>query len=529
MRPPKQRLPEPVEKWWFNRVVENHDADELRLYLQYRSLTDLVFFARVVLGYDLLGDAYHYYLAWQLERWQKLFKHIEGPRETYKSVLTTSWEIREIIKNPDITIMQVGEDETIAKKALNSVRGQFESNKRLIALFGDFTGSGDWSQERLVVSKRSKHIDNPTVQISSPEITRTGAHPELIVCDDLEGERCYKSDAYNRRVADRDEGYFSALFGMLRKPFGRMLVVNTPWRFDGVCLGRILNEQDGISKLFDSTAIPVRHLGRYIMPHIFSDRRIEELIATFGPANVSVQYDLWPMANSSLRFRPEFMQRALTNTRPRNADGKTLPMNCYVLLDPSGGIKEGNDPAGLVCIGLPPGQEVYILHAEKLRREVGVVCARVLEVADRAIGLTGEGAIGVEANAGLIAYVPELRRLMKLRGGRQYRIETVRPNRTAKSARIAGLIGLYDAGFLKVMGAAMEFARQMQSYGIGEDDLVDAAAYWNDPELHSSRPRIAVEPTPAELAQKKIEDREREILDEVTHGKFNDSVLVGEF
>lgn len=508
---PRRRLPKEQERWWLERIRKHRDAAELRVYLKYRSLTDLVFFGRVVLGYDLLGDPYHYHLAWHLARWPKLFKLLMGGRETYKSVLcNTTWCVREIIKDPNVSIVQGGEDETIARKGLRSISRHFEHNDRLRDLFGDFVSADEWSQERLVVSKRTRFVDNPTVQISSPEITRTGAHPEIIVNDDLEGERCFKSDAYNLKT----KAYFRAQFGMLRKPHGRMLCVNSPWRWDGYCLGEIANRAGGLHQLFDIVAVPIETNGKFVMPEVYDEKRLDDLVIQFGIEHVSMQYRLWPMTGDMRRFDPVMMRANIVTRVPK-------PMHTYLLLDPGGGVKMTNDPSGISIVGMPPGREVYVIHAENVRWDVLQVCRRVLELAK----LAKCKAIAVEANAGLVAYGPTLERLMKESGGERIRVVVVEPAGRAKHARIGHLIGLWDAGLLKVMANALPFIHEMQTYGAGPDNVLDATAYYRDiPGIF--RPTAPVEMTLEEAERAELMRQEQEMMEELLGGPYAQAVLV---
>ena len=497
MRYVAKKLSEAKECWWWKKLTKSGDRQEMTRFLRYKSMTDLVFFCRVILGYDLIGDPWHYYLADRLAReWELL--GMFGPRQTYKSVeCNTGYSMQRILQDPNITIMQVGADEGVARGALEEIKGHFEENQMFRAVFGDWT-SDKWSLDRLIVNKADQSGKDPTVGIGAPGMDRTSKHPKLIIVDDLEA-RGHKKSKVKR---DRAKTYFKELFLLLRRD-GQMLFMNTPWHHAGVCFDVMLNPKEAFYKHFQLVVMPIDHEGTFIMPSVYDRAEIEKLIDLTSEADVSCQYYLWPMGDGDRQFDLDLLEKNRFRNEPD-------PIRKVCILDPAGGDQVQHDYSAIVIMGLDHEKDVYVCDARQVRDTPWEICKLAVELA-RAHGCE---CISPEANNGLIAYGGLLKDYMKQAGGTVLPIRPVKPERRAKSGRIDNLKGLSEQGRLHIKESLRDFRQQLLTYPAGHDDMLDAAAYYRDvPKFRAPRKPKTFSDEQLEAQAKR--DKDRRFVDEV--------------
>lgn len=167
--------------------------------LRDKGLSDLYFFASVILGYGdkvPMREEAHKLLCRVVERktgvpaldnaWVRKF---EMPRGTGKTtVITKAYVIQRICRQPDIAIMLVNEKEQMAMAILSEIKGQFESNTLLRTLYPEVIPDNfketTWSATAITVN-RPEGRNEPTVFVTGVGGTRTGMHPDLIFIDDM--------------------------------------------------------------------------------------------------------------------------------------------------------------------------------------------------------------------------------------------------------------------------------------------------------------------------------------------------------
>lgn len=166
--------------------------------LRKRSISDLYYFADVVLGY---GDKIpmrpnvHLLLCRFIEKRTgsplldtARYRKIEMPRETGKSSLLRAYIIQRICANRDISILLINEKELLAKDFLGDIKFQFENNDLLRALFPELIppdlNDTIWSATRIVVQRTTGRPD-PTLDTAGVGAALAGKHPDLIICDDM--------------------------------------------------------------------------------------------------------------------------------------------------------------------------------------------------------------------------------------------------------------------------------------------------------------------------------------------------------
>jgi hypothetical protein len=175
---------------------------------------------------------------------QKLV-HLEMPRFTYKTSITCEGlVIGAIVRNPNINILIVCADHRNAKKRIIGAKYHLTKNEAFIDAYGDgwkpdFQEAA-WSSNMITVAKRTKGaLREATVETTSVGIDSTGAHFDLIICDDI------VNDKNTVTVEQRDQ-----VFGFMKKllmqlnPGGTLIVLGTRWHIDDA-YGRIIKEDEG--------------------------------------------------------------------------------------------------------------------------------------------------------------------------------------------------------------------------------------------------------------------------------------------
>jgi hypothetical protein len=112
-------------------------------------------------------------------------KLINMPRGTYKSTILCCYALREIVKDPNITVLYASETYANSKEYLGWVRSQMESNVSLIKQFGPFVRKSEWRQEKFTVAARTNLVHKESSMAAAGiDVTKTGTHYDLVIVDD---------------------------------------------------------------------------------------------------------------------------------------------------------------------------------------------------------------------------------------------------------------------------------------------------------------------------------------------------------
>lgn len=189
-------------------ALPQSEVDELR----YKAQNSLYFLSVGILRYQDVNPFTHgefcqfvqgkHYLCQNPDGSQKLRRLGLMPRGHLKSTLATVADsVRLALCDPDdARILIASETATLAEKFLLEIKGHFEGNQLLRALFPEllpprFSGPGvQWSSTQATVNRKTKHKD-PTWQAVGVGGALTGGHFTRIKCDDLIGFDAIRSPA----------------------------------------------------------------------------------------------------------------------------------------------------------------------------------------------------------------------------------------------------------------------------------------------------------------------------------------------
>ena len=117
------------------------------------------------------------------------YRKVMMPRETGKTtILTQAYVTQLLCGNRELSIMIANEKEQNAKDFLYAIKQQFEVNALLRALFPevlplDFNDTV-WSASRIILNREFARKE-PSVFVIGVGGTVTGAHPDIIIVDDM--------------------------------------------------------------------------------------------------------------------------------------------------------------------------------------------------------------------------------------------------------------------------------------------------------------------------------------------------------
>ncbi len=216
------------------KVLEKQKSDVFREQMRRRGLTDLIYLSEEILGAWNLGKIH--------DEWAKILDDFWKDKDSdlmlflvsrgflKSSIITCNWVIQRILENPNIRILITNEKEDNAKKFLGIIRDNFENNKLLRYVYGDFTSKKKrWTDQEFTVSNRTKSLKEPTVMIGSIDKSPVSLHVDLIIEDDLQS----RSNVQSKAQIDKVWQYHRDLLSLL-EPGGKRIIVGTKWNFGDI-------------------------------------------------------------------------------------------------------------------------------------------------------------------------------------------------------------------------------------------------------------------------------------------------------
>ena len=293
-------------------------------------------------------------------KWKKRKKLILLPRGSLKSTLVTqALSIWEIIKNPNIRILIASENLGNAIKYLGYIKGQFESNIKLKEIFGDYVSKTGWTEESILVSKRTLNLREPTVSTAGVEMTRVGMHYDLIIVDDPMSHNNTQTKESIAKVIDWYRGLLSIL-----EPTGRLIVIGTRWH-DADLYGHIIEEEEEIANAngqgeFDTMVRKaIQDDGTLFFPDILNKEFLDSQMRTQTPYFFSMQYQNDPIPQDTAVFKKDY----LVYYDSDSIKGKNL--NVFMAIDPAISEVETADYSAIVVVGVDEFNQLYILDVDR--------------------------------------------------------------------------------------------------------------------------------------------------------------------
>jgi predicted phage terminase large subunit-like protein len=447
--------------------------DLLREQKKEKALSDLFYFGKYVLGYDFEEQPHRSYCN-DLQNSERLSKLNLEPRGIFKTTITIAYVIWKIIKDPNIRVMIDCEDLSLSKSILSEIKTHFESNGELRILFGDFVGTKKWTEVQIIVGKRTKNRKDPTINTSSIEVNRTGAHIDLLIEDDLHS----KFNSQTPEQIDKVEEHWRLNQSIL-DPGGEEVINGTRYAVKDL-YGRIIEKEKarrkGGRRKFHIRVKDAETSGpngglyfptRLTLDYL-EDKKLEQ-----GSYVYACQYKNNPVDPSAIKFKPHWIQFY----------GRYAPDNLTVTatLDPAISTKDDACYSNINVIGTDADGYIHLLDNYRFRAETNVVIDEIFRMNDKWLPIE----FGIE----IFAFQKSLKYWIAERSRNSGRFIPVKELKTdtkvSKDLRIKALIPYVENGTIKfpgtgphsLSGGMLDLYVEMTEYPVGGyDDALDSLA-----------------------------------------------------
>lgn len=185
------------------------------------------------------------------------------PRGHLKTaIVTKGFAIQALLRDPDIRILIANQVWDKSREMLSEIK-QFLTNKTdLPKLFGEFI-SDRWREDDIVIRQRRKALAAPTIGTSGVEAELTSSHYDMIILDDIQGEKNFQTAEQREKV----KRYYRSMMDLI-EPGGVIIVIGTRWHLDDVYQYIIDNEKE----YYDIEVRQVIEDGRIIFPKKFQKK-----------------------------------------------------------------------------------------------------------------------------------------------------------------------------------------------------------------------------------------------------------------
>lgn len=424
-------------------------------------LADLFYFAREVLGYDLLGSVH---LAWYEALLKDPFLLLLSPRSHLKSTaVTVSYALWRLARNPNMRILILNEVLANAQNFLREAKEHITSNPRFRQRFGALDAAATKWTETSIVVPRTRIMKEPSIAVCGVLGTVVSMHPDLIIADDLISNNNSQTPLQRAKVSN----WFRTVVLPMLEPSGQLAVIGTRYHY-GDLYSEILSEP-GFAKwrkiIQKSEWLDESGQRHILFPERFTPEKLDELKATMGTVAYNCQMLNDPSGLEGSDFKAAWLDQGRYDQLP---DRPTV----FSGVDLAIGRSEGNSRFAIVTIALDRDGTVYVVNAYRDR----IPFAEQLKAVKRIHKLHHPRLIAIEANGYQTVFIETLRT------DPETRLLPLRPINTQgdKHARLRGLAPLFESGAIRLprreVGAWVEQLEEelLQFPRAATDDVLDA-------------------------------------------------------
>ena len=301
-------------------------------------------------------DAFH---PWLYARCRDVEANTDGyldlwAREHYKStIITFAGIVQEIVRDPEITIGIFSHTKPIARKFLNQIKTELETNADLKRIYADVfyehpaKDSTRWSEEKGICVLRKTNPKESTVEAHGlVDGQPTGAHFTLRVYDDVVTRESVGTPDQVKKTTDA--WALSDNLGA-RTPDGKLRAwhIGTRYSFADTYQD-ILERKALIPRIFAATdnglpdGTPI-----FLTPEAWADKKRKQ-----GPAIIACQQLQNPAAGNEAMFRKEWLHFA---------DIRPATVNVYIMCDPASSRKKGSDKTAIMVVAVDAALNKYMI------------------------------------------------------------------------------------------------------------------------------------------------------------------------
>lgn len=272
------------------------------------------------------------------------------------SLITYGLTIRDILRDPEITVGIFSFNRPAAKAFLRQIKVTFETNERLLALFPDILWasphkeSPKWSEDDGIVVKRQGTPRESTVEAwGLVDGQPTGKHFRLQVYDDVVSDASVTTPEMIEKVTKAWETSLN-----LGSRGGKVRYIGTRWHYADT-YRTILDRGAAIERRYPITVDGTIDGEPVLLTREEVAKKRKEMTFTFG-----AQMLLDPAADSTQGFLEAWL-------RYYEDTGDFGGLNKYIMVDAASSKKKGSDYTAVAVLGLGPDDNFYLLDAVRDR------------------------------------------------------------------------------------------------------------------------------------------------------------------
>jgi phage terminase large subunit-like protein len=415
-------------------------------------------------------------------------------REHFKStIITFALTIQDILNDPEITIGIFSFNRPTAKAFLRQIKGEFERNEHLKALFPEIlwadpeNGAPKWSEDDGLIVRRKGNPKESTLEAwGLVDGQPTSKHFRGMIFDDVVTKDSVGTPEMIKKVTTSWEAALN-----LTSEGGWMRYIGTRWAHNDT-YREILLRQAAKPRIYGGT-----HDGTEDgEPFLWTREQLIKKRREMGPYTFASQILQNPTADKKQGFKRDWL-RYYTNSAS-TGDGQ----NIYLLCDPANAKKKESDYTAMAVIGLGTDGNYYLLDGLRDRLNLTERWDALLSLHRR----WRPNGVGYEQ----YGMQSDIQHFQSQMGHENYRFEiTPLGGKIAKPDRIRRLVPIFESGrFLlpevllktdyegKVIDLVQAFIEEEYvAFPVGlHEDFFDAIARIEDEELGVAWPKSAERP-----------------------------------
>ena len=332
----------------FQREMEPGEAVALRRELAIRDLFYLLVF---VLRRNDVNHDWIYERCREVEAAPNGYLDVWGREHFKSSLITFGLTIRDILRDPEITVGIFSYSRPIAKAFLRQIKREFENNQRLRELFPDVLWANPqrdapkWSEDEGIIVRRQGNPKESTVEAwGLVDGQPTSKHFRLLVYDDTVTLDSVSSPEMIKKVTDAWASSRS-----LTVEGGASRYIGTFWRTNDT-YRHILDRKAAILRRHPAT----RDGTLDGEPVLFSRESLARKLREMGSYVFSAQMLCDPTVDRAQGFKYEWLRFY----RPQSDFSR---LNKYLLVDPASEKKKTSDYTAMMVVGLGADQNYYVV------------------------------------------------------------------------------------------------------------------------------------------------------------------------
>lgn len=368
-------------------LAEQGRADELYELLRARAQRSLYEFARAVMFYKEMTPRFHLPICQFVQDSASKKRGVLAPRAHFKSSIGKAYSLWCMTQNPDTRILYVGESDAVAQKNLRDIKGKIEGNQVLAWLFPELVpqdlNKTTWTNSEILLP-RPGSFDEVSIMTAGVGAKMTGFHFDLIIYDDIIGEKAAYSEAEMKRAIE----WVQYAPGLLHDPDeSQELYIGTRWKHGSADLYGWLMENVPQIRWYIRSAVEE---GQPVFPERFTLEKLDEIRKRMGDYKFYCQYMNDPTPPEGADFPPHWFREYDVSQdgrtilpldgSPAVALGQLLRMSFY---DVSAGGKSATAENAIVVAGMDSRKRLFVLDDWAANCSIGDAVEQWLKLNDQ--------------------------------------------------------------------------------------------------------------------------------------------------